>query len=378
LDFKFLNVKTFYLTAVFFRLFYNFNQKNTNFFILTNYIIRHNMTLQISKLAHKELIDTIFGINDSLSFENVSIAVFKYQYQNCPAYKQFCDALNLTPAKITKLEDIPFMPADFFRKHEISCISKPPELCFYSSSTTGTTPSRHYVADLSIYDESINRCFEMFFGSPSKYCFLALLPGYLERKNSSLVYMVKKLMELSGHKKSGFFLHDFKKLRDTLEELSDSGNKFMLIGVSHALLGFAEKYSLNLKDAIILETGGMKGQRKEIIRRELHERLKEAFGVKEITSEYGMTELLSQAYALKSGKFKTPNWMKVFFRELNDPLNNVMPGRNGSINIVDLANVHSCSFIATQDLGKQNPDSTFEVLGRMDNSEIRGCNLMVS
>ncbi len=336
------------------------------------------MTIHIADLSRDELIKTIFNIKGTADFETATIAVFKYQYQNCKVYKTFCDALNCNVSNVTKFEEIPFMPVDIFRGHKVYCSSKPPELCFHSSTTTGSIPSRHFVADSEIYDISIERCFKLFFGNPQKYCFLALLPGYLERENASLVYMAKRLMEFSANENSGFYLYEHKKLKNVIEKLTDAGEQIILIGVSHALLNFAEKHSFNLKNTIVMETGGMKGQRKEIIRQDLHERLKKAFDLSEIASEYGMTELLSQAYAAGSGKFKTPPWMKVFIKEINDPFANVLTGQTGTINIIDLANVHSCSFIATQDLGKENPDSTFEVLGRLDNSEMRGCNLMIS
>lgn len=335
------------------------------------------MTINISDLSRKELIETIFNIKGSSDFETTAIAVFKYQYQNCHVYKAFCDALNCNPPGVTKLEDIPFMPVNLFRKHKVYCSPKSPELCFHSSTTTGSVPSKHFVADSEIYDISVEHCFRLFFGDTRKYCFLALLPGYLERENSSLVYMVKRLMKLSANEKNGFYLYDHKKLKNVIEKLSDEGEKIILIGVSHALLEFAEKFPVNLNNAIVMETGGMKGRRKEIVRQELHNILKDAFGVNEVASEYGMTELLSQAYALSAGKFKTPPWMRVFPREINDPLTNVETGKTGVINIIDLANVYSCSFIASQDIGKQNHYNAFEVLGRLDNSEIRGCNLMI-
>ncbi len=336
------------------------------------------MTLQIQGMDRTTLIDSIFSIDDNNSFKKMSLAVYNYQYHNCYIYKRFCDILQRTPENVNKPEEIPFMPVDFFRHHSVTCIPGKAELRFYSSATSESVPSKHIVAYARLYKESIIRCFKMFFKDPSEYCILALLPGYLERSNASLIYMVKKLMEWSGHKKNGFFLYEHNKLKKILEELMAAGNKVLLIGVSHALLDFAESYPLKLNNVIIVETGGMKGQRKEIIRKELHGKLKKAFGISEITSEYGMTELLSQAYALKSGKFKTPPWMKVFFREINDPFTYVLPGKTGAINVIDLANVFSCSFIATNDIGKQNKNSTFEVLGRIDNSEMRGCNLMIA
>ncbi len=337
------------------------------------------MISNIDKTSRGDLIEAIFGIHDSQSFEDLSLAVFRYQYQKCEVYNRFCDILQRNPGNVKNTADIPFMPVDFFRDHHISCLeSKQADLIFESSTTTGAKPARHFIADAFIYEESIKRCFNSFYGNPSEYCIIALLPGYFERGNSSLVYMVNKLMEWSAHPMNGFYLHDFDKLNGILERLERKGDKVLLIGVSHALLDFSEKYRPNLKNTIVMETGGMKGQRKELVRPALHEALKSAFNVGEINSEYSMTELLSQAYSFGKGLFKAPSWMRVVLREMHDPFSDVFPGRTGVINIIDLANVYSCSFIATHDLGKQGPGSAFEVLGRMDNSEMRGCNLMVA
>ncbi len=335
------------------------------------------MIRQIEKMDIEELVECIFGIKDFHDFEKVSLSVFNYQYHNCPVYKKFCDILHRIPGNIQNLEDIPFIPADFFRNHKLICGSGKPELCFHSSTTTSAVASKHYIKYSGIYNKSITRCFRLFYGDPSGYCILALLPGYVERVNSSLVYMIDRLMQSSSHKDNGFYLHNHKALKERLESLITRGEKILLTGVSYALLDFAGKYPLQLKNTVVMETGGMKGMRKEMVREELHDKLLCAFGVDEIHSEYGMTELLSQAYALNNGKFKTPPWMKVVFRDINDPFSDVVPGRTGVINVIDLANVFSCSFLATHDLGKQNPDQTFEVLGRMDHSEMRGCNLMV-
>ncbi len=336
------------------------------------------MTLQIDNLGLEEIAETIFSIDDSKSFEKVSLAVFNYQYYNCIVYKKFCDILRCIPENVSKIEQIPFMPISFFRDHSIFCLSREADLCFKSSTTTDSVPAKHFVSYQSLYDESIRRCFERFYGDVSKYCILALLPGYQDKMNASLVYMVNRLQEWSKFEESGFYLYDHHKLYMKLKELIKKDVKILLIGVSHALLDFAESYPLKLNDTIVMETGGMKGRREELIREDLHSRLKKAFGIDYVASEYGMTELLSQAYALQKGKFYTPPWMQVNIKEINDPFSNLSTGSTGVINVIDLANVFSCSFIATNDLGKQNFDSTFEVLGRMDNSEMRGCNLMVS
>lgn len=302
--------------------------------------------------------------------------MFRYQAQGNPVYREFVRLLQIEPAKIDRLEAIPFLPISFFKTHRVITEKQAEETVFTSSGTTGSTASQHLVTDLDIYRQSFRRGFEYFYGSVSDYRILALLPGYLERSGSSLVFMVDDLIKLSGHPESGFFLHDQDRLLKTLLELEEKQVPTLLIGVSHALLDFAEKHRLRLKHTLIMETGGMKGRRKELVREELHGILRERMGVPAIHSEYGMTELLSQAYSRGEGHFHCPPWMQLLTRELNDPFTMVSPGRTGGINIIDLANIHSCSFIATDDLGKVHPDGSFEVLGRFDNSDIRGCNLM--
>ena len=274
------------------------------------------------------------------------------------------------------IEQIPFLPIKFFKSHQVITGDNSPEIVFNSSGTTGQLTSKHYVANTSVYKTSFLKTFEQFYGSPEDYCILALLPSYLEREGSSLVYMVHDLIVKSGHPDSGFYLHEHGKLAQKLKELDSKGVKILLIGVSFALLDLVSNYSFSLKNTIIMETGGMKGRKKEMIREELHGILKAGFGVGEIHSEYGMTELLSQAYSLGKGSFECPPWMRVLIRDPEDPLTLLPDGKSGGVNIIDLANLHSCSFIATQDLGKLYPDGSFEILGRFDHSDLRGCNLM--
>lgn len=248
-------------------------------------------------------------------------------------------------------------------------------MVFESSGTTGSVTSRHYVADLDVYEQSFVKGFELFYGPVSDYTILSLLPSYLERGNSSLVYMARKLMELTRRPESGFFLNEFEKLKETLDNLKARKQKTLLLGVTFALLDFAEFATLNSSELVVMETGGMKGRREELTRFEVHERLTKAFGVAKIHSEYGMTELLSQGYSKGDGIFATPPWMRIVLRDVSDPLSPAK--QNGVVNVIDLANLYSCAFIATSDLGKMNTDGSFEISGRMDNAEIRGCNLMV-
>lgn len=321
---------------------------------------------------------TIFSLASPDEFGEKALETFRYQCQANPVYREFTRLLRIDPSQVNRIEAIPFLPIGFFKTHRIINENQREEITFTSSGTTGSTTSRHPVADLEIYRESFRKGFENFYGPVSGYRILALLPGYLEREGSSLVLMVDELIKLSGHPESGFFLHDQERLYNTLLELEERQLPTLLIGVSHALLDFAEKYRLHLKHTIIMETGGMKGKRKELVREELHGILKDCLGVSAIHSEYGMTELLSQAYSRGQGRFHCPPWMQVVTRELNDPFAMVPTGRTGGINIIDLANIHSCSFIATDDLGKVHSDGSFEVLGRFDNSDIRGCNLLVN
>ncbi len=319
----------------------------------------------------------IFNIKTQREFEDLAFQIFKHQFNNNTVYRSFCDLLYKNPSDISTIEDIPFLPIQFFKSHKIVSTKQDIEQTFTSSGTTGSVASRHYVTDLSVYESSFNKGFQNFYGNIEDYTVLALLPSYLEREGSSLIYMVDHLIKASKKSKSGFYLNNFSELKETLTELDSKGEKVLLIGVSFALLDLIEAYQFNLKNTIIMETGGMKGRRKELVRTELHNVLKKGFGVKKIHSEYGMTELLSQAYSKGDGIFECPNWMRVLTRETEDSLTIQEPGKTGGINIIDLANVNSCSFIATQDLGKVYKDNTFEIIGRFDNSDIRGCNLML-
>ncbi len=321
--------------------------------------------------------DTIFDITTPTEFEKMALAIFRMQYAENPVYREFCSYLRIRPDEVHQVKDIPFLPISFFKSKDIISVGKTPQTVFTSSGTTGNLASHHPVSDIHIYEKSFRTAFAHFYGNIAEYCVLALLPSYLERKGSSLIYMVDDLIKKSHHPKSGFYLNDLKGLTDQLVQLEARGTKTLLIGVSFALLDMAEKHPIKLAHTTIMETGGMKGRRKELIREELHQILKSGFGVSEIHSEYGMTELLSQAYSKGSGRFETPPWMKILIRDTEDPLTYQPIGKTGGINIIDLANINSCAFIATQDLGKILPDRSFEILGRFDHSDVRGCNLMV-
>ncbi len=323
------------------------------------------------------LTQRIFNLNNQDEFQTLAIQVFYYQYQHNPIYKKFVDCLTSDVSSIQNLEDIPFLPVEFFKWQKVCTGHFSADAIFTSSGTTGMQPSRHFVRDLSLYEKSFLHGFEVFFGHPSQYAILALLPSYLEREGSSLIYMVEKLIEHSANARSGFYLHDYDQLQKNISALVQKKQKILLIGVTFALLEMAEKYPVEAADMIVMETGGMKGQRKEIIREELHQLLKYGFGVQRIYSEYGMTELLSQGYSLGSGIFRTPQWMKILIRDMNDPKSFLAHEKPGAISVIDLANIDSCSFLSTQDLGKKHPDGSFEVLGRYDNSDVRGCNLLV-
>lgn len=319
----------------------------------------------------------IFTISSHKQFEKIALKVFRFQYENNKVYKEFCDFLQTDVQKVKSLDKIPFLPIQFFKSHEVLSNTNPVQETFTSSGTTGMITSKHLVTDVSLYEQSYRLAFSEFYGNIEDYAVLALLPSYLERSGSSLIYMVKDLIELSNNENSGFYLHNYDELIQKLVELDNSGQNVILIGVTYALLDLIEKQNFELKNTIIMETGGMKGKRREIIREELHDILCQGFGVPGIHSEYGMTELLSQAYSLGNGIFECPAWMQVLVRDTEDALTYVDYGKTGGVNVIDLANIHSCSFIATQDLGKKYTNNSFEVLGRFDNSDIRGCNLMV-
>ncbi len=315
----------------------------------------------------------IFSVSEN-NFEEIALSIFDYQYKNNLVYKEFADYLGKNTPK--SIDQIPFLPIEFFKTHNVVCHSVlKNKILFTSSGTTGTQTSRHIVTDTRIYKESFVKGFQLFYGNPKEWRILALLPAYLERKGSSLVYMANELISMSENPDSGFYLYNH---NDLIEILNRGNKKTILLGVSFALLDLAEKYKLNLNNTTVMETGGMKGRRREITRNELHSFLTERFGVKKIHSEYGMTELLSQAYSKGEGIFKTPPWMKIIIRDPHDPFSFVANTQTGAINIIDLANINSCSFIATNDLGKKISPQSFEVLGRFDNSDIRGCSLMIN
>ncbi|RTY86194.1 acyl transferase [Flavobacterium sp. RSP15] len=333
----------------------------------------------------------IFAISSQKQFEKTALKVFRFQYENNLVYQEFCNFLKTDPHKVKSLHQIPFLPIQFFKSHEVVSNTNPIQETFTSSGTTSPVApkggnldkkvipitSKHLVTDVTLYEESYRKGFSQFYGNIEDYVILALLPSYLEREGSSLIYMVKDLIELSNHPMSGFYLHNHDELIAKLIALDLAGQNVILIGVTFALLDLIERHQFQLQHTIIMETGGMKGRRKEMIREELHEQLCQGFGVSAIHSEYGMTELLSQAYSLGNGVFECPSWIQILVRDTEDALTYIPDGKTGGINVIDLANINSCSFIATQDLGKKNPNNSFEVLGRFDNSDIRGCNLMV-
>ncbi len=323
------------------------------------------------------LVNDVFNISSENDFTDLTLEIFRYQAMHNPVYARWINELGVDYLSVNGLNEIPFLPISVFRNQKVLTGKHEPAKVFISSGTTAMTRSSHYVADLSIYERSLTTCFRKFYGEINEYAILALLPSYLEREGSSLVYMANRLIELSGSEMSGFFLDDYRSLVKRIKLLDDEGKKILLLGVSFALLDLAEYSKINLENHIVMETGGMKGRRKEITREELHSILKESFGLKSIHSEYGMTELLSQAYSGGGGIFKAPGWMKILIRDPHDPFSYYGHGRTGGVNIIDLANIYSCPFIETSDLGVSNPDGSFEIVGRFDNSDIRGCNLLL-
>lgn len=324
-----------------------------------------------------DLAGQIFTIKDRSSFSDLALEIFRYQAGNNRVYKSFVESLGINPDAVNKLTEIPFLPSRTFRTREVIIDDLPEKLVFESSTTTGSIPCRHYIHDPVLYETSFLESFKQFYGDPSGYFFAALLPSYTERKNSSLVYMVNGLCNLSNDKNSGFYRDDIERMIRNIKEAESSGYKTLLLGVSFALLDLAEKFSPDLSGSIVMETGGMKGRRDEITRAELHQVLKGKMNLKEVHSEYGMTELLSQAYSSGDGVFYCPSWMQVVIRDPRDPLTvSAEAGSSGGINIIDLANIHSCSFIATDDQGRLTGNGGFEVSGRFDEADIRGCNLM--
>lgn len=311
-------------------------------------------------------------------FNSMAIKVFHYQLQHNKIYQQYVRSLKTNPDAITHYSNIPFLPIEFFKSQHIVCNDVSTEtVCFSSSGTTGQITSKHYVNDISIYETSFKKGFELFYGNPSEYCILALLPNYLERQGSSLVYMFNELIKDSKHPLSGFYLNNLTDLVNTIDELKKRKQKTILLGVTYALLDLADLNVELTDDFIVMETGGMKGRRKELLKEELHQYLRQKLSVSDIHSEYGMTELLSQAYSKQDGTFECSPWMKVLIRDMNDPFSYVSLKKSGGVNVIDLANINSCSFIETKDLGRTLEPSKFEILGRFDNSDLRGCNLMI-
>lgn len=333
-------------------------------------------------VKNTDLEKRIFAASDT-NFEDMALEVFQFQYHNNAVYQQFCNHLSIDCDEVITLSQIPFLPIRFFKSHTIQTTTFEPEAVFTSSGTTGSVNSRHYVKSTGLYTSSFSKGFQKFYGAPDNKCILGLLPSYLERKESSLVFMVDHLIKNSGHPLSGFYLYDHEKLHNTILHNEILQQPTLLIGVTYALLDFAAQFPAQLKNTIIMETGGMKGRREEMTRKEVHEQLQKQLGISLVHSEYGMTELLSQAYSKGDGIFHCPAWMKIILREEDDPFALMLPDQvkdkpaSGAINVIDLANIYSCSFIATDDIGKLYSNGSFEVAGRMDNSDIRGCSLMM-
>lgn len=320
----------------------------------------------------------VFSISNRQQFTQTALQVFRHQAKNCEVYGNFIKALNIDEANVNSIQNIPFLPIAFFKQHKVLSTNSPAQAIFTSSGTTGITTSSHYVADVSWYTQSCRLAFELFYGPIKNYTVLALLPSYLEREGSSLIYMADDMIKQTGSADSGFFLYNHHELYLQLKKQQAQQKPTILIGVTFALLDFIEHYSISFPQLIVMETGGMKGRRQEMIRQQLHQQLCSGFGVSAIHSEYGMTELLSQAYSKGNGIFNCPPWMQVITRDTNDPMSITTGGKAGGINVIDLANINSCAFIATQDLGRVYADNSFEVLGRFDNADIRGCNLLIA
>jgi len=325
--------------------------------------------------------ERLFSITSGGSFDHLALDIFQYQAQHNPVYRTYIQHLGILTDSIKNVSQIPFLPIEFFKTQKVISGNRPVEIQFSSSGTTSDKPAQHHLSDLALYDAVFTRGFELAYGAPDQYVFLALLPSYLERTGSSLVYMADKLIHLSKNANSGFYLDNLDELISKIEEQEQARQRYILLGVTYSILDLANRYLQKklspLQCAIIMETGGMKGKRKEMIRPEVHQLLRQAFGMKNIHSEYGMTELLSQAYSKENGLFSCPPWMRVSIRDTNDPFKSLGANRTGGINVIDLANIYSCSFLATQDLGKMVEENEFEVLGRFDGSDQRGCNLLI-
>jgi Acyl-protein synthetase, LuxE. len=314
----------------------------------------------------------------------MALELFQFQYRQNDIYRRYIDSVHIDPQKVDSVGKIPFLPIQFFKTNTIKTTEFEPEIIFESSGTTQSVNSKHFVKNAELYKTSFTKCFELFYGPASEWCIIGLLPSYLERKNSSLINMTEELIKQSGHSLSGFYLNDHEKLYHTLLHNEILQQPTLLIGVTFALLDFSDNHTMHLSNTVVMETGGMKGRREEITREEAHTILQKKLGVRRIHSEYGMTELLSQAYSRGNGIFKSPPWMKFLIRSEDDPFSihtaavSIQKPETGIINIIDLANIYSCAFIATDDMGKLHHDGSFEVLGRCDNSDIRGCSLMVN
>lgn len=349
-------------------------RNSINIFAFIAFIFISNVIKSFQRnTVDTSFVNNIFSVSNQ-GFLQQAMETFHFQYRNNSVFKQWCDLI--PPTQFKQPCDFPFLPISFFKSHQITTTLFEPEQVFESSGTTQTINSKHLIKDITLYKESFNKAFALFYGDIREWCVLGLLPSYLERNNSSLIMMADELIKQSGHSASGFYLNDLERLNHTVQKLEKEGQKTLLLGVTFALLDFAETYPQRLQNTVIMETGGMKGRRKELTRTEIHHFLKEKLGVKEIHSEYGMTELLSQAYSTGEGRFVCPPWMKVMVRDEEDPLQVKLSGR-GILNVIDLANVYSCSFIATEDVGHVYEDGSFEVWGRLDNSDIRGCSLLV-
>ncbi|MCB2197711.1 MAG: acyl transferase [Bacteroidetes bacterium] len=327
---------------------------------------------------HNFSIDEIFSIKNEREFNDLALRIFNYQAENNKVYKEYLFHLGTNVATINDIKDIPFLPIEFFKSHKVITGEQDPEKTFFSSGTTGVERSNHFITDISVYETSFTKSFEKHYGKIENLCMLALLPTYLDNESSSLVYMVDHLIQKSNHPDSGFYLDNIDELASKLKKLTNENKNVFVLGVSYALIDLAEQFPMDLSNVIIMETGGMKGKRKELTKKELHAYLSSRFQVKSIHSEYGMTELLSQAYSKENGQFTTPPWMKILIRDTYDPFNYLEQGKSGGINVIDLANINSCSFIETKDLGKIHTDGKFEILGRFDYSDVRGCNLLVT
>ena len=316
--------------------------------------------------------EKIFAVRSDAEFDEAALELFRFQAERCAPYAEYLRLLGVNPQEIGCADDIPFMPIELFKTHDIYCGGDAPQIVFTSSATTGMTPSRHPVADLAIYERDFTESFRLFYGEPSQWSIYGLLPNYLQRSGSSLVYMVDRLIRECGS--GGFYLDEYERL---IDDMARDPKPKILLGVSYALWDLAERHAPRLENTVVMETGGMKGHRRELPKAEFHKILCDAFGVAEIHSEYGMAELMSQAYSSGGGVFFAPPWMRVRIRDINDPFAHLPVGRRGAIDIIDLGNVYSCAFIATQDVGVCRPDGGFVVEGRVSNSDIRGCNLLV-